>query len=273
MSYPSALLQMVAVLRTPAPTLATQCELTHLAREPIEFARILDEHAAYAAALREHGVRVDILPALGDAPDSVFVEDAAIVLDELVLLTRPGAASRQAEPLHIRDALSSHRPRLVSITAPGTLDGGDVLRIGRTLLVGRSTRSNAAGIEQLARLVADHGYSVRAVPVSGALHLKTACTALDDTTLLVNPAWLDPAQLHGFDLISVADGEAFAANVLRLPGGLLVNAAYPRTRERVEQEAAARGARVSAVDIGEFGKAEAGLTCLSLVFAELIASN
>jgi dimethylargininase len=147
-----------------------------------------------------------------------------------------------------------------------------VLRIGRRLFVGLTTRTNREGLAQLAAIVQPHGYAVVAVPVVGSLHLKTACTALDAQTLLLNPAWLvdgiDAAPFAGFETIAVHVGEPFAANVLPLGANLIANAAFPRTLERVSAHAQRAGLNVVPVDISEFGKAEAGLTCMSLVFAE-----
>jgi dimethylargininase len=254
-----------AWVREPAPSLAHACELTHLAREPIHFAALQAEHQAYRAALAGMGLQVSCLPALPEFPDSVFVEDAALLLDELSLLTRPGVASRQAEPRHLRAALLARGRPVHELQGPACLDGGDVLRMGRQLLVGLSTRSNAEAVRQLQALLQPLGYCVRGLPVGASLHLKTAVTALDDETLLLNPAWVDAQQLHGFAQLTVDPAEPFAANVLRLPHAWLANAAYPRTLERLGPEATRRGVALHAVAIPEFGKAEAGLTCLSLV--------
>ncbi len=257
----------IAIVRRPAPTLADRCELTFLARSAIDFAMLERQHAGYRAALTEAGAEVVTLDAIDAHPDSVFVEDAAVVLDGVAVLTRPGVASREAEPEAIAPALAAWRP-LQRIEAPGTLDGGDVLRIGRRLFVGLTTRSNRAGIARLAALAEPFGYTVTPVAVPGSLHLKTACTALDDETLLLNPAWIDPAAFAGFRILTVAAEEPFAANVLPIGDARIVNAAFPRTRERIEAFCAGAGLRAIATDISEFGKAEAGLTCLSLVFAQ-----
>jgi dimethylargininase len=254
-----------AIVRRPAASLATACELTFLDRATIEVDALQRQHAAYRAALAEAGADVVVLDAIEFLPDSVFVEDTAVVLDEIAILTRPGTASRQPEPDAIADAVRVHRRDIARIVAPGTLEGGDVLRIGSTLHVGLTTRTNRAGIEQLATLVKPHGYAVVAVATPGSLHLKTACTALDDETLLLNPAWLDFGSFQGVRVLTVDADEPFAANVLPVGDARIVNAAFPRTRARVEAHCAAAGLRAIAVDIGEFGKAEAGLTCMSLV--------
>lgn len=255
----------IAIVRRPARSLAQSCELTHLEREPISFDALERQHRAYRDALASAGARVIALDAIEALPDSVFVEDAAVVLDERAILTRPGAMSRRAEPAHIASTLAPFR-HCDTLVAPGTLEGGDVLRIGRTLYVGLSTRTDATGIEQLAAFLQPYGYRVASVQIHGSLHLKTACTALDAETLLLNPAWVDVDTFDGFSKIEVADDEPFAANVLPVGDARLVNAAFPRTRERVEAFCARAGLRAIAVDISEFGKAEAGLTCMSLVF-------
>jgi dimethylargininase len=256
----------IAIVKRPAPSLAEHCELTYIEREPMSFALLESQHRAYRDALAAAGAEVVDLDADGALPDSVFIEDAAVVLDELALLTRPGTPTRRAEPERVAAELSKRRRRHERIQAPGTLEGGDVLRIGRRVFVGSSTRTDRAGIEQFAGIVHRYGYKAIHVEVRGSLHLKTACTALDDETLLLNPAWLDAAAFEGFDTIAVADDEPFAANVLRIGATLIANAAFPHTLERVRAHAQRTGQRVLHVDISEFGKAEAGLTCMSLVF-------
>ncbi|MBL8261943.1 MAG: dimethylargininase [Xanthomonadaceae bacterium] len=258
----------IAIVRRPAASLASHCELTFMDRTAIEVDALHHQHAEYCQALAEAGAKVIVLDAIEALPDSVFVEDAAVVLDELAILTCPGAASRQPEPDAIAASLRLQRDRMARIVAPGTLEGGDVLRVGRTLFVGLTTRTNRSGIEQLEALVAPFGYAVVAVDTPGSLHLKTACTALDDDTVLLNPAWLDIAPFHDFRILAVDPGEPFAANVLPVGDARIVNAAFPRTRSRVEAHCDAAGLRTIAVDIGEFGKAEAGLTCMSLVFED-----
>lgn len=254
-----------ALLRAPADSLATQCELSFIDRAPIAPARLREQHEAYAQVLRDAGCEVRKLPPIESLPDSVFVEDDALVLDECVVLARPGAASRRPEVGRIADELRLLRPRCLALEAPATLDGGDVLRIGRTLHVGVGVRTNAAGVALLSELLKPFGYRVEAVRVPGALHLKTACTALDDETLLLNRDWLEPGAFAGWRAVEVDEGEPFAANVLRLGRTLVANSGFPRTLERVQAHAQRAGLEVLAVDIGEFGKAEAGLTCLSLI--------
>lgn len=258
---------LTAIVRQPAASIVN-CELTYLERTPISHAGALTEHAAYSLALNAAGVHMVVLPALEAYPDSVFTEDAALVLDEVAILTRPGAASRQGEPEQLAPTLGRYRP-LKAITAPGTLEGGDVLRIGRRIFVGVSTRTNAEGVAQLRALTASYGYTVTPVTVSGALHLKTAATALDDHTLIANPAWLDLTPFAGLEILTVPPDEPWGANVLTVGEARLVNAACPRTLDQV----AAAGYAVMPLALEEFGKAEAGLTCLSLIFRSAARSG
>ena len=249
-----------AITREVSPALG-DCELSYVPRERIDVARAVSQHHAYRRALEGLGCRVLSLPAEPTQPDSVFVEDVAIVLDEVAVLTRPGAASRRAEVASVAVALNHYRP-LLALEAPATLDGGDVLRLGRTLYVGQSARSNAESIGQLRALLAEHGYAVQGVPTRGCLHLKSAVTQLADDSLLLQPAWVDRAAFAGFRIIEVDPAEPHAANLLRIGDALLMPASFPRTRERL----IAAGFRVTAVDVSELQKAEGAVTCCSLVF-------
>ncbi|MBC7519619.1 MAG: dimethylargininase [Sandarakinorhabdus sp.] len=246
-----------ALTRLPSPALP-QCELTHIAREPIDLARAGAQHAAYCAALAAAGARVTVLPALVDFPDSCFVEDTAVILAELVIRTRPGAVSRQGEVALIAPHLPADRPHF-TVVAPGTLDGGDVLVVGKDIFIGLTARSNAEAVRQVAEAAARFGYTTTGVPLAGALHLKTAASALADDLVLVNTEWLDPA-IFGRRHIASAPEEPFAANSQTV-GATVFHAAGAATAARIE----AAGFAVVILDISEFAKAEAGLTCLSLV--------
>ena len=248
-------------MRGVPPTLA-HCELSFREREPIDLDRAVAQHAAYAALLRSLGLQVIELPADPALPDCCFVEDAAIVLDEVALLTRPGAASRRGELEAIEAVLARHRS-IETTPAPATLEGGDVLRVGHTLFVGHSARTNEAGIARLAAVAEPQGYRVVPVAVTGCLHLKSAVTALDHERLLVNRAWLDTAPFGGLELVDVAPEEPDAANVLRVAGLVIAQPGFPRTFERV----AALGYAVRPLDVSEFLKAEAALTCKSLLIS------
>jgi dimethylargininase len=250
----------IAVTREVSPALGN-CELSYVPREAIDVARAGAQHRDYQRALEILGCRLLALPAEAELPDSVFVEDVAIVLDEVAVLTRPGALSRRAEVTSVAEVLRRYR-LVLAIEAPGTLDGGDVLRVGRTLYVGESARSNAAGIAQLRELLAGHGYAVQGVPTHGCLHLKSAVTQLDDSTLLLQPEWVDRARFADFRVIEVDPAEPHAANVLRIGDALVMPASFPRTRRRLLEA----GFHVIVVDVSELQKAEGAVTCCSLVF-------
>jgi dimethylargininase len=249
----------LALTRAVPPSIG-RCELTHIARMPIDVARAVAQHGVYEDALARLGCTVVRLPAGPELPDSVFVEDTAVVLDELAVIARPGAESRREETISVAAALRSYRP-LACIHAPGTLDGGDVLRLGRRVYVGLSGRTNAEGVRQLGELLAAYGYDVAGVQVRGCLHLKSAVTAIADNLLLINPRWVDAATFAAPERIDVHPDEPFAANALRVGGVVVAAASAPRTRERLE----AAGLTVESVDVSELAKAEAGVTCCSLI--------
>jgi dimethylargininase len=237
-----------------------RCELTHLERRPIDLGRARKEHRQYEEALAGLGCRVECLPEEPELPDSVFVEDAALVLDELAILTRPGAASRRPERTSVARALERYR-ELEAIEAPGTLDGGDILRVGRRIWVGRSSRSNGEGRRRLAELTAPRGYELREVPVEGCLHLKSAVCAVSQGILLLNPQWVDPGAFPGFEILEVDPEEPFGANALLVGETILHPAAHAGTRRRLEK----RGLDVHSVELSELAKAEGGVTCCSLL--------
>jgi dimethylargininase len=253
-------LSRIALTREVSPAIG-RCELTFAPRAEIDLNRAREQHAAYEDCLRSLGCRVERLPADPDLPDSVFVEDVAVVVDELAVITRPGAAARRGETAVVAAALARYR-RVVLLEEPATLDGGDVLRVGRTLFVGRTRRTNQAGYEALAALLEPLGYEVRpAVEVTGCLHLKSAVTQAAERLLLVNPDWVDLRQFPGFEVVSVHPDEPFAANVLSVSGAVVAPLAFPRTRDRL----LGRGARVVTLDASELAKAEGALTCCSLL--------
>jgi dimethylargininase len=238
------------------------CELTHLKRQAIDLDHARAQHRAYEAALERAGCRVECQPALDDLPDSVFVEDVATVFDEIAIVTRPGAESRRPESTHIAPVLANYR-RVTFIREPGTLDGGDVLRLGRRIFVGRSGRSDEQGIEQLRAVVWPYGYTVTSVPVAGCLHLKSAVTEVAPGTVLVNSAWVDPAAFGQPRVIDIDPQEPYAANGLLVGGRLIYPESFPRTRARLE----AAGIVIEPVDVSELQKAEGAVTCCSLVFS------
>jgi dimethylargininase len=249
-----------AIVRRPSPALQ-DCALTFLERRPINFATAQAQHRAYIESLQRLGVEVLQLEADERLADSVFVEDTAVVLEEVAVITRPGIATRRPETAAIEVALSKFRP-LVAIEEPGTLEGGDVLRIGRTLFVGQTARTNAEGTRQLAAAVASHGYEVVPVVANGCLHLKSAVTYAGRETVLLNPDWIDVDLFGRWQCIPVAPEEPSGANVLLVGETVHVAASAPATRRKLS----ALGFETAVLDTSEFEKAEAALTCLSLLF-------
>jgi dimethylargininase len=251
---------LTAITRAVSPSLS-RCELSFIPRQPIDLGKAQAQHHAYEKLLADLGARVISLPAERELPDSMFVEDPALVLDELTVIFPLGTASRRREAPSLAAALQPFR-KLQHVQLPGMLEGGDILRLGRKLFAGLTARSNAHGIEQLSAIVAPYGYQVFGVPVPGCLHLKSAVTALDEHTLLANRAWFDSSFFPGYDWLDVDPTEPHAGNALTLSGTVIFPASFPRTRARIE----ARGLNVATLDISELQKAESGLTCSSLLF-------
>jgi dimethylargininase len=223
--------------------------------------KAIAQHHAYEHCLASLEARVVSLPAEQKLPDSVFVEDTALVLDELAIITRMGAASRRAEVASIADALADYRS-VKFLKRPATLDGGDVLRVGRKLLIGLSRRTSTEAIAQLRQLLVSYDYEVCGIEVKGCLHLKSACSYLGNNTVLLHRPWIATNRLNEFDMLDVAESEPAAANVLFLNNVVIMPQSFPKTRDLLE----ARGFQIRAVDVSELQKAEAGVTCCSLIF-------
>jgi dimethylargininase len=249
-----------AITRAVSRSIA-DCELTYLERIPIDLENARRQHATYEAALRSLSLDLVRLPEEPALPDAVFVEDIAIVLDECAILTRPGAESRRPESDSISRTLAPYR-KLFPILAPGTVDGGDVLVVGRQVFVGSSSRSNDSAIEQMQAILAPFDYSVQAVPVTGCLHLKSAVTQVAPATLLIHPEWVDQSSFPGLKFIEVDPSEPSAANALLVGENLVYQPVFPKTLARLE----AAGINPLLVDQSELAKAEGALTCCSLIF-------
>jgi len=252
---------LIALTREISPAI-TQCELTHLPRAPVDVDVARAQHRAYEQCLAEAGCAVVRLGAGPEMADSVFVEDVAVVFDEVAIVTRPGAPSRRRETPAVAEALARYRG-LQHIEAPATADGGDVLVVGRKVFVGGSSRTNAAAIDQIRRFLGPYGYTVVGVGVSGCLHLKSAVTRVADDRLLINRNWISIEPFSTYDLIDVHPDEPNGANALRVGGEVVYATSFPRTRERLVQS----GLCLRSVDVSEIAKAEGALTCCSLVFA------
>jgi len=249
----------VAITHVPSPRMA-EYEHTFVEAQPIDLDLARRQHEGYRDALRRCGCDVTVLDVNVDMPDCVFVEDTAIVLDEVAVMMSPGAESRRKEPPGIERELSRYRP-IARITLPATIDGGDVVVAGRDIYVGRSERTNDEGVNALRDAVRSYGYTVAPIAVHGCLHLKTACSALPDGRFLVNAGWIDAGALPKDRLLPVPVQEPWAGDVLVIGERIIVSDAFPRTAALLQ----AQGWTVFPVSVSEFAKAEGGVTCLSLV--------
>jgi len=239
-----------------------ECQLTHLPRAPIDVSRARAQHTAYEWALVEAGCTVRRLDSGPDMPDAVFVEDVAVVVNEGAIITRPGAEARRRETAGVVASLVRHGLPLQEIQSPGTLDGGDVLVIGRRVFVGLSARTNQAGADQLLKMLGGVGYTVRVAPVRGCLHLKSAVTAVAPDTVLINRDWVPAEMFDGLAMVDVDPLEPHAANALAVGGVVIYSAGFPRTRKKLEH----RDLRLRLVEVDELQKAEGAVTCCSLIF-------
>jgi len=233
----------------------------NLPRDPIDVAKAIADHERYEAALRSLGARVIRAPEEPTLPDAVFVEDTALVLDDVAIITRPGAPSRRPEIESMARVLSAYRS-LQRIQPPGTLDGGDVMAVGRKIYVGLSSRTNHEGIAQLDTHLSVWGYEVIPVPVTGCLHLKSAVTQAADNLLLINDRWVSPECFASLEIMTVAPSEPAGANALRIGTAVIYPTHHPETAERLDRA----GVRVVPVPCTELAKAEGGVTCCSVVF-------
>jgi dimethylargininase len=251
---------LTALTRKPSRLLQSG-ERTHVGRDPIDVSHALAQHDEYRATLAMCGLDVHRLDDADTFPDGVFVEDTAVVVDEVAVITRPGAHSRRPEVGGIELALRAYRIT-ERVAAPATLDGGDVVVIGKTIMVGRSERTNEDGVRALAGITRPFGYGVVPVRMRGCLHLKSGCTALPDGRLLLNRAWIEVQDLAGFELVDVASDEPWGGDVAIANDTVIAASMYPKTIAILERE----GFAVKAVDVSEFAKAEGGVTCMSLIF-------
>jgi dimethylargininase len=238
------------------------CELTFLHRSAIDFGLAQQQHRDYQSALSSLGCEVVVVPAPPGLADSVFIEDTALVLDDIAVMLRPGVASRQPEVAGVAEVLQQYKP-LKAIEPPGTIDGGDLLRVGNRIFAGLSTRSNQSGIQQLRDIVSDFGMTVETVETTKCLHLKSAVSEVAPGTLLINTDWISSSAFKDFELIPVDKEETHAANALRIGKNLIYPSSFPRTMDALVN----RGIDVIPVDLTELQKAEGAVTCCSLIFS------
>lgn len=249
----------IALTRSVSPSIVN-CELTHIDRTPIDLDRAVEQHHQYEQALRKMGYHIRRLPDTPHLPDSVFVEDVALVFKEMGVITRPGAASRIAETESMAPILSEYR-EIAAIQSPGTLDGGDVLIIGKKVYVGESTRSNREGISQLKQMIEPFGYDLITVKTDRCLHLKTGISVLENDLLLINPEWIPDGLFRDYNTIPVHHKEPYGANVMRYKNYSLCPTVFKYTADILYK----LGYDVIQIDQSELAKAEAGLTCCSVI--------
>ena len=251
----------LAITRAISPRF-NECEITHIDRTPINLDIARAQHSQYVEKLKQLGCDVLELPAEADLPDSVFVEDTAFILPQAAVITRPGADSRKPETESITQALSPHT-KLLHIREPATLDGGDVLVVGKKIFIGISTRSNQNAIDQLNKLLGDDGYTVSGVQLHDCLHLKSAVTRVDDKTLLINKDWVDTHHFEQYKLIEIDPSEPHAANCLPIGDAIIYPTSFPKTSAKLT----AHGYKIISVEVDELAKAEGAVTCCSLILA------
>jgi dimethylargininase len=249
----------LAITRRISPRF-NECEITHIDRTPIDLEIAQNQHLKYVQALETLGCRVIELPAEPDLPDSVFVEDTAFILPEVAVITRPGADSRKPEINSIMKALSPYK-KLVQVSEPATVDGGDVLVLGKNIYIGLSLRSNQQAIAQIQSLLHEYDYIVSGVEMHDCLHLKTAITRVDDQTVLINPNWVDVSHFRDLAWIEVDASEPFAANCLPVNGQVIYPTSFPETTKKLESH----GCTILPLQVDELAKAEGAVTCCSLI--------
>ena len=239
------------------------CQLTYRSREEVNYEKATSQLERYCELLRKWNVDLLPLTASDSYPDCCFVQDTAVVLDEVCVIASMGAPARLGEVSEVEKAVAHFR-KIRRIFAPATLDGGDVVQFGKRLFVGLSTRTNARGIAALASIVEAFGYTVVPVAVNGGLHLTTGCGIVNDETVLLNPRWLDASAFKGLRQLHVSEEEPWAANTIRVENSVCLEEGVPMTRELVEPYVGS----IDTLDISEFRKAEGSLSCLSLIFKE-----
>ncbi len=250
----------IAITR-PVSESIDDCELTFMQRHPINLDKAIQQHAEYEKCVAELGCEIVKLPAEPQLPDAVFVEDPAVVLDEIAIVAASRAENRIREIQTVEPLLSQYR-NLKHLELPATLDGGDVVVIDKSVFVGRSSRTNDIAFFQLDEMLKPFGYDVIRVKIQNCLHLKTGCTYIGKRTVIANPDWVDVSSFSDFTILKIDKKEAWASNTIEINGRVLCSSKFPRTNSILKKS----GFVIKPIDISEFQKAEAGLTCLSLLF-------
>jgi dimethylargininase len=250
----------IALLREVSPSFADAI-VAHGGHRP-DVALATEQHGLYRRALEAAGYAAEVMAGTPDHPDCVFIEDTAVVIGEVAVATRPGAEERRGEVGPVTDRLAQSMP-VRTMNEPGTLDGGDVMVMNGTVYVGRSSRSNDSGIEQLADIAATQGMSLVSVPVSGVLHLKSAVLPVDPETVVVTPGTVDESLLDGLRIVHEADHERHRFSALPLADGSLLVTANAEGTAGILSDL---GMRPIPIDVSEIQAADGGLTCMSILF-------
>ena len=249
-----------AIVKTPGHSLVHG--LTEATSGRPDYAKALEQHHHYVAALQSCGLDVLVLDAEEAFPDSTFVEDTAVLIPECAVITRPAAPSRCDEVQTMRPVLERFFSRIEEIKDPGTLEGGDVMQVGRHFFIGLSKRTNRSGAEQLIRILQSYGYTGSTVAVTQFLHLKTGVTCIAHNTLLASGEFIGQVEFLDYRVLQVPETEAGGANGIEINGRVLLPSGYPVVRQMLAE----RNIDMIEVDISEFAKLDGGLTCLSLRF-------
>lgn len=249
------------IVRTPCSQVTEGITSASLGKP--DYHKALEQHKAYIAALESLGLNVTVLPADEEYPDSCFVEDVAVLAEKCAIITNPGAPTRKGEITSMIPVIESFYPQGVErITAPGTLEGGDVMRVGDCFYVGRSARTNAEGIRQFGEILAKYGYECKEVTLEEVLHLKTGVNYIENNNMLVSGEFISKPEFEKYNKIVIPEEEAYAANCIWINGTVIVPANFPRVKALIEEA----GYPVITVDTSEFRKIDGGLSCLSLRF-------
>lgn len=255
---------LIALTHTVSPNIMNG-EVTFIDRKAVNYDLAVQQHDIYCQALSDCGAEVKKLSVNLNSPDSCFVEDTAIIFDEVAIITSMGISSRQHESKTIAPELDRYR-EIIHIELPAIIEGGDVLQIGRRVYVGLSRRTNIQGVHKLAQILKQWDYEIIPVELKNCLHLKTACTAISEEIILLNPQWVEPETFSDYKVLSVPKEEMWAANTIRVGDRILLQHGFPRTLELVSRNHNA----LEILNISEFSKIEAGLSCLSLIFQKAV---
>lgn len=246
-----------AIVRKPGKNFANGISTSNLGKPSFELA--LEQHAAYRKTLKNSGIDVIVLEADERYPDGCFVEDTAVITDEVAIITRPGDPSRLGEEESILQTISKYK-KIERILAPGNLDGGDILRVEKKFYIGITKRTNTEGANQLAQILSKYGYTATQIPVKDILHLKTGIAYLGDNNFIGVDELKGIAQ--GKNMIKVEQSEEYSANCLRVNDNLIIPKGFPKSKSQI----VSLGYNIIELDMSEFRKMDGGLTCLSLLF-------